>query len=450
MWTEGVLLLGLGYSAVCAFVGDFVVENIDDGDNVTISSSDDIATSPELEERYKYLNRYKRDESATNVVFEQELEGIFGRLISKHKREVGSSKRLTIELGIFTDIALFNYVKERYPDEDHDNIDEVITDLVLAVVSSVQLYLNHKSLDQEFQLEIVHMDIMDDQDVPDLASNGDIRAYLDTFCKYQRKKMVNNLAWDHAMLLTGLDLYTTPGYDKGSSGMAYLSGMCSRQASCTISEARSLGSTALIVAHELAHNLGVDHDGQGANTGCDSDDFIMGPKLSPGATQWSDCSNRQMQQFITRFGGCLLNPPVKTYSGWQHSDLGLPGHRFDGNAQCHLLYGSGWSHYTGLVRNKVVSSCEAIWCRNTIYLRSPNAAALQGTKCGKGKHCIGGECVRKTGTTLATHQVTTMTEQTTTIAKRTKQTNSQVFFPSRSMGICKFFMQFGIKLDYCP
>ena len=35
-------------------------------------------------------------------------------------------------------------------------------------------------------------------------------------------------------------------YVSGSSGMAYLSGMCSTEASCTIAEARSLGSTALI------------------------------------------------------------------------------------------------------------------------------------------------------------------------------------------------------------
>ena len=88
----------------------------------------------------------------------------------------------------------------------------------------------------------------------------------------------------HAMLLTGLDLYTTPDHDKGSSGIAYLSCMCSSQGSFTISEARSLGSTTLIVAHELAHNVWVDHDGQGSNIECDSDDYIMGPKLSPGAT----------------------------------------------------------------------------------------------------------------------------------------------------------------------
>ena len=283
MWTVGIIV-GLAGAAICDSVGEeFIVEDTGDGQNETIISADDVAISPGLDERYQFMSRNRSSES--------ELEE---RNTGQHKREVERSKILTIELGIFTDRALFQYVKQRYPDEAHENIDEVITELVLAVVSSVQLYLNHKSLDQEFQLEIVHMDIGDDQDTPDdLPSNGDIRQYLDTFCKYQRKKMIaDNLSWDHAMLLTGLDLYTTPDYDKGSSGMAYLSGMCSRQGSCTISEARSLGSTALIVAHELAHNLGVDHDGQGSNIDCDSDDYIMGPKLSPGATRWSDCSNR--------------------------------------------------------------------------------------------------------------------------------------------------------------
>ena len=184
---------------------------------------------------------------------------------------------------------MFQYVKERYPDEAHENIDEHINELVMAIVSSAQLYLNHKSLDLEFQSEVVHMEIRGDQDTSeDLQSNGNIRQYLDTFCQYQRKKMSKgNQSWDHAMLFTGLDLYTTPNYDTGSSGMAYLSGMCSTQASCIISEARSLSSTAIIVAHGLAHNLVVDHDGQGSNIDCDSNDFIMGPKLSPGATRWS-------------------------------------------------------------------------------------------------------------------------------------------------------------------
>ena len=35
-------------------------------------------------------------------------------------------------------------------------------------------------------------------------------------------------------------------YSSDSSGMAFLSGMCSEEASCTIAETRSLGATALI------------------------------------------------------------------------------------------------------------------------------------------------------------------------------------------------------------
>ena len=36
----------------------------------------------------------------------------------------------------------------------------------------------------------------------------------------------------------GQDLYSYPSMDKGSSGMAFLSGMCSKTASCTLAEAR--------------------------------------------------------------------------------------------------------------------------------------------------------------------------------------------------------------------
>ena len=152
-----------------------------------------------------------------------------------------------------------------------------------------------------------------------------------------------------------------------------------------------------------------------------------------------------MDQFISRYGGCLLNLPLAKDSRWQHSDHGLPGHLFDGDAQCHLLYGAGWSHYRGLVRKKAVNTCHAIWCRSTVYLRSPNAAALQGTECGEGRHCRRGRCVRREDTTDTTQQDTTTTEQTTT-----RPQQSQIFFPSKSMGICQFFRQFGIKLDYCP
>jgi len=188
-----------------------------------------------------------------------------GKAGRRRKRANGGEVQ-NIQLAIFTDRSLFNYVHQRYPDQTTARIDQVIKNLTEAMVSSVELYLNDQSLGQSFAIDIVHLEV--GTGLPGLEEDQQIRSYLDAFCIWQRKKRLE-MSWDHALLLTGLDLYASPAGDGGSSGMAYLSGMCSSQASCTISEARSLGSGALIMAHELAHNMGVDHDGEGVNQDCD-------------------------------------------------------------------------------------------------------------------------------------------------------------------------------------
>lgn len=360
-----------------------------------------------------------------------------------------------IQLAIFTDRSLFHYVRQRYPDEPVARIDQVIRNLTKAMVSSVELYLNDRSLGQSFAIEIVHLEV--GTGLAGLAEEQQIRSYLDAFCLWQRKKRME-IRWDHALLLTGLDLYASPAGDGGSSGMAYLSGMCSSQASCTISEARSLGSGALIMAHELAHNMGVDHDGEGVNEDCDGDEFIMGPRLSPGATKWSPCSKRSIARFLDLYGGCLRDSPQR-----REARKALPGHRFSGNDQCHIMYGAGWTHYTGEVRGEKAKTCEAIWCRHQFSLRSPNAAALQGTSCGQGRHCKGGLCVPKTlpqegvgdsavsGETFwESFSPVTSTAATSTVATSpsTSEPGRVVYFP-KTLDICQFFAQFGITLNIC-
>ena len=81
----------------------------------------------------------KQEERYNARLFESETGALS---IQKNARnEIYIRNKSTIELAIFTDSALFNNVKEKYQEEAPDNITEVITDLVLAVVSSVQLYL---------------------------------------------------------------------------------------------------------------------------------------------------------------------------------------------------------------------------------------------------------------------------------------------------------------------
>ena len=98
--------------------------------------------------------------------------------------------------------------------------------------------------------------------------------------------------------------------------------------------------------------------------------------------------------------------------------------------------------------------------------RSPKVAALQGTSCGKSRHCIGGLCVPKTlplggdgssgetfwesfsaGTRRTSTSTTASSVETSDVS--TSEPGRVVYFP-KTFDICQFFAQFGITLnDIC-
>src|SRR6185369_12824696 len=86
-----------------------------------------------------------------------------------------------------------------------------------------------------------------------------------------------------AHLMTGKNL------DGTTAGIAYVGTVCDAQRGVSLSE-RSYGTTisALLMAHELGHNLGAPHDGQGACAAVGGG-FIMAPSVS-GVGTFSQCS----------------------------------------------------------------------------------------------------------------------------------------------------------------
>ena len=96
-----------------------------------------------------------------------------------------------------------------------------------------------------------------------------------------------------AHLMTGKDL------DGTTAGIAYVRTVCDVERGVSVSS-RSYGTTisALIMAHELGHNLGAEHDGE-AGTTCASTGggFIMAPSVSGFAT-FSQCSLNTMEPVI--------------------------------------------------------------------------------------------------------------------------------------------------------
>jgi hypothetical protein len=93
--------------------------------------------------------------------------------------------------------------------------------------------------------------------------------------------------------MTGRDLDTT------TVGIAYLKNVCGSNNAYAVSLSQSgLNTTqaALIAAHEIGHNFGAPHDGEGA---CAStpQTFLMAPQLN-GNDKFSSCSVSQIQAVI--------------------------------------------------------------------------------------------------------------------------------------------------------
>ena len=113
--------------------------------------------------------------------------------------------------------------------------------------------------------------------------------------------ITNKSALTH--VVTGRD------FNGGTLGVAYLASVCEANgfSSGTSSiffenpSTPNIPLTAVVVAHELAHNLGSDHDGPGANELCPAFTFIMSPSINPAfnLSNFSSCSASDIQATLS-------------------------------------------------------------------------------------------------------------------------------------------------------
>ena len=71
----------------------------------------------------------------------------------------------------------------------------------------MDLMYQHPSLGEQLEFSLVHLEIMK-RYPPNLnKNNGKAMKYLSSFCEYAGQKNINGEMWDHALLLTGMDLH---------------------------------------------------------------------------------------------------------------------------------------------------------------------------------------------------------------------------------------------------
>lgn len=107
-------------------------------------------------------------------------------------------------------------------------------------------------------------------------------------------------------------LFTGRNLNGNVVGIAYLSVLCNNSFSYGVDQSlNSDTSSSLLIAHEMGHNFGAPHDGQGA---CANEPFrgIMNPSIN-GTTQFSNCSLQQMADDVAN-AQCLTPLATTIYA----------------------------------------------------------------------------------------------------------------------------------------
>ncbi|CAG2173530.1 unnamed protein product, partial [Oppiella nova] len=248
-----------------------------------------------------FIDENDRREAFNEFIFSKANNSLYNipkNQILKRKRRAVTQK--IIETAVYIDRHLLN----RF-----NGLRSELTRLVLAIMNEVQLIYSFKSMKTRIKIVIMKMVFLSQPDSSPDTAEGDIDEYLDNFCSWQSKKWRQENSsnrWDHALMLTGLDLYKQSGDKKNKKvlGLAWVNGMCKPAYSCTLNEGKSF-EAAFVIAHEMGHSLGILHDGTGNN--CDGDKFIMSEKTGPGKINWSQCSNIYLDNFLTKANAKCLD-----------------------------------------------------------------------------------------------------------------------------------------------
>uniref|UniRef100_H2YTT2 Peptidase M12B domain-containing protein n=1 Tax=Ciona savignyi TaxID=51511 RepID=H2YTT2_CIOSA len=143
---------------------------------------------------------------------------------------------------------------------------------------------------------------------------------------------------------------------------------------------------------ELFLSFAMHHDGQ--FNSCKPDETsprVMTPHLTSNnlPMQWSTCSREYITRFLDRnWGFCLMDPPSPSLTPFPYPSE-LPGVLYGADHQCKLMFGPKSRHCKGLD-----DMCNRLWCLYRGSCRSRLHSAVEGTKCGRGRWCFGGRCVR--------------------------------------------------------
>ncbi|XP_076127165.1 disintegrin and metalloproteinase domain-containing protein 9-like isoform X1 [Alosa pseudoharengus] len=167
----------------------------------------------------------------------------------------------------------------------------------------VQLANHLDSMYEQLNIRVVLVGLEIWTQVNPFSMDGSAGDVLGRFVDWRKQSLLPRRRHDSAQLILKRGFGSTVG-------MAFISAVCSSNHGGGINSFTNhkVVIFASIVAHELGHNLGMNHDDdRGCN--CPAKNCIMGSGAT-GATNFSSCSADDFEKMVLRMGrSCLLNVP---------------------------------------------------------------------------------------------------------------------------------------------
>uniref|UniRef100_A0A8C1Q1Y0 ADAM metallopeptidase domain 9 n=1 Tax=Cyprinus carpio TaxID=7962 RepID=A0A8C1Q1Y0_CYPCA len=153
-------------------------------------------------------------------------------------------------------------------------------------------YVDSMYMALNIRIVLVGLEIWSEQNF--INTDGSAGEVLGRFTQWREKELVHRRRHDSAQLIMYELSLLRPVSDDGSGFKCFTN--------------NNVMSFASIVAHELGHNLGMNHD-DGRNCKCDVTHCIMNSGAT-GSHNFSSCSADDFEKMILNSGGrCLLNIP---------------------------------------------------------------------------------------------------------------------------------------------
>ena len=163
---------------------------------------------------------------------------------------------------------------------------------------------------------------------PDPFSGTDASALLDQLETFKFESLHDE---GLVHLVTGRNLDERPGAPAGARllGVSVFGALCDARHSVSLTQFTDELTSALIVAHEIAHNFGAPHDVE-TGSACESapDGFLMTPFYN-GSRQFSACSVQQMAAKIATATCLVPNPSFALTSAVAARNFIRPGELVD-------------------------------------------------------------------------------------------------------------------------